>query len=885
MRGKSGGSIVWRLRSFVAVWAIAALAVVLSGLSGAAAAQNARPTLANGWSVNVNDDSSFDVLYRRAPVLSSEYVFWRKGWRWATPRITVKRTPEGITFKGDVRRLGLSLNGTITNAPANVLVYDIMIDASRDLSDVVGGGFQFNFELESPAFDQVPGNPRLQGRNRTWSWEAENATVSLEFDKAIPELRLERGRPNELRAMLVGKTLERGKHHFKMTLTLPEQGVLNPSLEEMYGPADFKTWYSDVLVMHDSPVDLRFLNHRPAGSKGFVKAQGDHFVFEDGTRARFWGTNLAAHAIFTQDKNIIKQQARRIAKLGYNLVRFHHHESMQWVDPTVIDLKREDTQHLDPESMGRLDYWIKCLRDEGVYVWLDLHVGRRLKPGDAQSKYGTIPGFGETTKYFGDFKGFNYYNKVIQKLMMDFNEKYLSHLNSYTGLTYRDDPAIMAVLVTNENDLTHHLGNRTLPNKRNPVHNAMFQEALSAFCDKTGLPRGQTWRTWLPGPSKIFLNNQEHLFNELMIGHLRKLGYQSNIVTTNFWGRGRLYCLPALTDSDMMDVHSYGRIEVLTTNPRYIPNFITWIGCAQIAGKPLTSSEWTVPFPQPGRFTSSLYTASVACLQDWDALMQYNYSQTPFEPPSRPSPWSTWLDPAYTGMAPAAALAYRQQHIKKANKTYFVKLDRNLTYYRGITPYGSATLRTLVEMSRLTMGLPDIPELDWDSETQPDPGAEVITDLNRDFIPEGQDFVESDTGELRRNWVKGIQTVNTSRTQAASGWIGGEKIALKDVSILSETGKASIIVTSLDNKPIAESSEVLITAMARSRVGDGQIPYLSEPVIATLRIKARSGLKIVPIGADGTEGAPLSTTYSNGAYVVVLPKDSGTLWYKMVSAA
>ena len=42
------------------------------------------------------------------------------------------------------------------------------------------------------------------------------------------------------------------------------------------------------------PLDLSFLfaDERPAGKHGFLHADGRYFVFEDGTRVRFWGTNL-----------------------------------------------------------------------------------------------------------------------------------------------------------------------------------------------------------------------------------------------------------------------------------------------------------------------------------------------------------------------------------------------------------------------------------------------------------------------------------------------------------------------------------------------------------------------------------------------------------------
>src|SRR5690606_8316060 len=125
-----------------------------------------------------------------------------------------------------------------------------------------------------------------------------------------------------------------------------------------------------------------FLNaeDRPAGRHGAVEARDDALVFADGTPARFWGTNITAFAIFSGDKEAVRLQARRLAAFGFNLVRIHHHDS-DWVTPNIF---RADggTRRLDDDALDRIDWWVKCLQDEGIYVWLDLHVGRPFSRAD-----------------------------------------------------------------------------------------------------------------------------------------------------------------------------------------------------------------------------------------------------------------------------------------------------------------------------------------------------------------------------------------------------------------------------------------------------------------------------------------------------------------------
>ncbi|MHC4496442.1 MAG: cellulase family glycosylhydrolase, partial [Planctomycetota bacterium] len=477
-------------------------------------------------------------------------------------------------------------------------------------------------------------------------------------------------------------------------------GTLLKTLGERYGPAETSKWYSGALLHDKSPVDLSFLNHKPAGKFGFVKAKDDKLVFENGAEVRFWGGNIAAYAIFA-DKDHIKAQAKRIAQLGYNLMRIHHHDSMRWVGRTVIDKNHNDSQHLDDEVMDRLDYWIKCLRDEGVYVWLDLHVGRLFKESDRIGE-----GFAEMMRRSkaggAEGKGYCYFNERIEQLMMDFNEKYLNHVNKYTSLAYKDDPAIMGLLITNENDITSHFGNLMLADKNNPYHNKIFESQVRAFAQQHGFEFSRTVRTWEPGPSKLFLADTEYRWNRRMLAALEQVGVKVPVSTTQMWGGMSLYGLPPLTAGGIIDVHSYGSAEALSVNPRFKDNYVAYIAGGQVHGKPVSITEWNVPYPKVDRFTAPLYLASIAALQDWDAPMIYNYSQRTFGTPSRQGTWSTFSDVGITGLMPAAALLYRQGHVAAAKKSYCIMLDSEKPYMKNSHPKNMVSLRTLVEQSRVT---------------------------------------------------------------------------------------------------------------------------------------------------------------------------------------
>ena len=52
----------------------------------------------------------------------------------------------------------------------------------------------------------------------------------------------------------------------------------------------------------DVPVDISFLfeAEKPAGKHGFLKVSGRDFVFEDGTKVKFWGTNFNGAGCFPE---------------------------------------------------------------------------------------------------------------------------------------------------------------------------------------------------------------------------------------------------------------------------------------------------------------------------------------------------------------------------------------------------------------------------------------------------------------------------------------------------------------------------------------------------------------------------------------------------------
>lgn len=840
---------------------------------------------AEDWSMVVAPTGDIRILYKDSTVAETTLLFWGPNWGWAGGNFRVDWTGENLAmWAGEIPALKTKMDGLIQSPDPNILAVDLSWNSSESIPEALGGGWEWKFKLDAHAFGGKAAAPVLLDGEAGWTWNfAPGKEITLRFDPPAARVYNEAGREDVIRTFFLTDGVKPTTKRFRVALTLPEGAERTPSPAERYGPTNTADWFAGALAWDASPVDLSFLNkdHRPAGRDGFVKAQGDGLIFGDGTPARFWGANLAAYALFATPRENAPRQARRMAQLGYNLMRIHHHDS-DWVQPNVFGNQATTTRRLDPASLEALDWWIKCLKDEGIYVWLDLEVGRTFKHADQLG-----PGASEIIDGGAGLLGLSYYNTDIQKLMREFQERYLNHVNPHTGLAYKDDPAIMGVLITNENDLVHHFGNHLLPDKNRPFHNALFTRDYKAFAADRKLPEEKVFETWLPGPSKIYLNDAEHRFNAIMMGDLRSIGFRSVIATTNTWGGNPLFTLPALSDGDVIDVHTYGTSESLGINPRHEANYIHWVGAAQVAGKPLTITEWNVPYDETDRFTAPLYMAATSALQGWDAPMIYNYSQDPIASPSGPSTWSTYYDPALTGVMPAAALLYRRGHVAAARKTYYLDLTPEQFYGQALTPASSATIRTLVEQSRLTIGLPETRALPWLKPTSPPEGAIRIDDANRDMIPPDQFEVRSDTGELARDWKRGIHVVDTTKTQSVSGWIGGEDLKTTDARFQFQTKKAVVALSSVDDEPLSKSRFVLITTVARALSDpEGRSPFLSEPTRGTITLKTEApNLQLLALASDGRVVGRQGLKRDGETVTIQLPAARGTHWWVLTPAS
>lgn len=208
---------------------------------------------------------------------------------------------------------------------------------------------------------------------------------------------------------------------------------------------DRSKWFEFYLPWNDSSrtvTDMSAYLDAPAGKHGFLKVTSDgHFRFEKkAENERFVGVVNVALANFPS-KTDAKTIAARMAKFGINLVRIH----LMDVEGTsgLFQNSAQNTLQISTDRLDKMDYFIKCLKDKGIYYNFCIHAGRIYKTADGIDS----PVKNEQSKYITLF------DPKIINLQKDFAQKTIGHINPYTKLTYANDPAMISVELTNENSL------------------------------------------------------------------------------------------------------------------------------------------------------------------------------------------------------------------------------------------------------------------------------------------------------------------------------------------------------------------------------------------------------------------------------------------------
>jgi len=203
-------------------------------------------------------------------------------------------------------------------------------------------------------------------------------------------------------------------------------------------PEDQSGWFPFVIpdladaATAQSAIDLSFLSPEPAGSHGFLRADGERLVDDRGETIRLFGTNFTDYHPMMPTE-FAEPVAARLQQLGINVVRFHYYDFA----PAPAGITNDDRQTLNPEKLAQFDALAAALIRHGVWIDLNLHVAR------------TYPGLPQGWNRMG--KGLDLLHEPYIQSQLQFARDMLSHVNPHTGRDYAHEPGIAIIELNNEN--------------------------------------------------------------------------------------------------------------------------------------------------------------------------------------------------------------------------------------------------------------------------------------------------------------------------------------------------------------------------------------------------------------------------------------------------
>lgn len=665
----------------------------------------------------------------------------------------------------------------------------------------------------------------------------------------------------------------------------------------------------------ESIIDMSHLIEKPAGEHGFLNRNGKDFTFDDGTAVKFWGVD-ASMSSTVQSKH---RQARFYAKHGINMVRQHPVQS-------VLGLLQTSgrTSRFDPKKLDRWDRWFSILKDNGIYMTWSLFYPHVITEADGYPSelYEELPnrGAGKSTS------GVVTIMPELQDAQWRWEQALLNHVNPYTRMAYKDDPALAIVEVHNEDSIFWHAPLNDLAHYNNgklDQHAAVLGEMWMNWVkqkygtnqnltaawgsgkrsdDSVDNPRMKMYGAWemdgdgprlrksaekkRMGDFICFLAELQRDFYQRRERQLRELGFKAVTVATAWKAGGPAASAANIWTDDAMDAidrHNYfgggagghnitaGSVNngTHTTKPgRGILSSGFW----QVEDKPFIMTEWTQKPPNQWKAEiAPLFAFYGMGLQGWDASYHFAASRV-----CMGNGWPSMRSyvtctPHYIGQFPALAFAIYNNHFDEGDiisarrlaiGDIFTGIDA-LEQKHGLAGYDQNELLAHGDTPVEALAIGRV-ALKVQDNQRPSYLGDLSTCWNR-----RKRVITSNTDQLTWDYGQRVVTVHSDKTQGVIGFASGLTFDLPGVNVeVGSTPFVSLLFTPLDNQPLIESGHILITAMAQDKQRGSVYNKDGTKLIET----GGPPLLLEPIQATlAFKGEPLSSAKAVDVYGV--PKD------------
>ncbi|MFA7006986.1 MAG: hypothetical protein WC429_23305, partial [Verrucomicrobiia bacterium] len=596
-----------------------------------------------------------------------------------------------------------------------------------------------------------------------------------------------------------------------------------------------------------SPADVSFLLQAPAGKKGFICTKGGHLVQPDGRRFRIWGINVTGKAALPA-KTAAPLIAAQLAGRGINCVRFHFLDKVG----TLIATDRDDTRALDPQALERLDFFIAELKKRGIYSDLNLNVYRTYKAGDGVREH----------EQLGIGKGATYFDERLIELQREYARQLLTHTNAFTGLAYRDEPAVAAVEFVNENSLVESWVQNRLVGKQTTKASGTWHDIPPSYAEEltkkfnarlAGRVSADTLARWrqeagvaadalLPRLRKeefakaakdrfqaeaaFYMEIERNYFRNMAKFLRDEFGVKSLLIgnSDHDHGGSRYALLASLAQLDIVDGHVYWQHPNYLTDPKIgkragftvrntpmvdepLKSAPVQLSRSAVAGKPYTVSEANHPFPNENACEGVPILAAYAALQDWDGIFWYTLAHDDISAMQNTALafFDFAKDPVKMSQLAAGALMFLRGDVQPARRVVGRSYSREQVLDSLRLGWSEAPYFT----PGFPLALPLTHAMRITSFDGPPTAA---------FEPLTATPIISDTDELAWRAGKkrsGLVIVDTPRSQALIGHVAQPGAKTKHLRAEIQTPFCALTLGALDDKPVSVSSKFLLTVSAR----------------------------------------------------------------------
>jgi complex I intermediate-associated protein 30 (CIA30) len=689
---------------------------------------------------------------------------------------------------------------------------------------------------------------------------------------------------------------------------------------------DTRDWFAyrgtDPVKRRGTALDVSRLLDAPAGKYGTVVRRGENFAFANGKPIRFWGVNLVASANFPTHAEA-DRLAELLAQLGVNMTRHHHMDSPQ-AKPNVFG-NAETTRALDPDVLERFDYFVAALQKRGIYQFFDLLVKRKLgADDDVPARADVVPGF----KIEGEFAP-----RLIE-LQEKFVEQLMGHRNPYTKRTYANDPAVALVEIINEDSLfwIQQQGEFAIESAE---YRKLLGQQFSAWLSQQ-VPGGRAGleKRWQPGAASgqglaesedpaqgnvdalvMFATDDAQrlrsaraadtmrfyfdttlAYYRRMHAKLKSLGYRGLITGSNHWLETPID-LYANSRLDFVDRHAYwshpnggwGYSSSISWNPDSMLRdtglgVVGSLATRRVKGLPYTASEWQTSAPNDYREEGVLVVGAYAALANFSPL-EFAFSHESSKRPDQVDRMSNNFDlieqPSMLGAWPAVSLLFHRHDVAESKQDAVLKIDEasvfSPTFHGGLP-------KELARLGKTGVGFGEGQSLDQ------------LQRLSSIEIKDG--VARADGGELIHDATRGTLLIDTARSQAFAGFKPEPPIKLTNLQLSLESAFAVVIVTALDDQPIAASKRILVSALGnainsgmtlgpgRNRLENaGAPPVLVEPIVgrlALLGLRGKERSTVYALGPNGERDHQVQASGNGDGLSFGLSSQHRTLHYEIV---